>query len=675
MGPILNLFGCTDISKPFDPDSKDWQKEFILSLSDYNAMPLIAPITVDEAAALYPNTEYMEANARYFESQEPLVDFKTGDTQTRDNIDFQEYLLTHTSTTPQPVYAITTGYLYYLTAGQSVAHLLAGTQVKTGETILVLLPLPTTVQSWKDKHPAKQVLPDQFVYLDIEFISDTCTSDTDLSEPCLKNLVRKTATRKYYEKIYSQYDTSGTDLPAENWEDDFIRLFKQNPEIPLVVQGGAQIGWTKAVSETDATQSIKMFFSFAGLWNGAADDTTRPFFTYHKRYMGLAGHPLVAKLLQQTVRAGTIDILTLEGITGGRSKGSLTISFQQMMGPGGAITNHPLAINPDQHPARLIVPKIPDPFPVIPNLTLREDQKFTWLKISNPLGLTISIADVAPEVSISPAVFQEKEQVLEIKLVGALPANFNDEVTIRFIAQDASGLSSEAFKLVLTFMDFHAVPIKFYQLFNAGHHTDIDEQKLREVISYANEILGRQTNVYIYPLEEEGVILHRFEYTDGDLGDPITASVVLPGFDGLEDVWQQMRSTVVRENIRVLFLWDQETGGDAIGAAYTPPASTWWELIVIDTKEQATYDASASQMAPVLVHELGHWFSTTFIYWGSYTGFACSGEDKHFDHGECPGGDWTLHGNIMTPNSGPDKIWISYNQAKVFNTYAKDVLP
>jgi hypothetical protein len=239
------------------------------------------------------------------------------------------------------------------------------------------------------------------------------------------------------------------------------------------------------------------------------------------------------------------------------------------------------------------------------------------------------------------------------------------------MAEDPDGYQTEAFQMDLSFLDFHAIPVRFYKLLNLDHVTQMDEQKLRDVIAYANEILGRQTNVYIYPVEEDGIILQPFAYTDGDLGDPILEHWV-GGTDGVEDIWDQMAPSTNLENIKVIFVWNEEVE-ESVGVTYYPGTGKYCLITLIDTQpEDNVFDGSVSYIAKILVHELGHWFSKTCILWQRGFG-SCTHGDQHFRHGTtCETGDFQFSGNIMT--SEPRKLWITKEQASVYNTYAHEAL-
>ena len=673
MWPLLQLFTCTSVTQSFDfdPSATEWTPEVGYII---DAMPLVAPLTQAEATTLYPNDNFQEACMKHFEAQAPLVDFVEGNIQQRTvatqpstQIDFREYFITHNSATSQPVYALTTGFLFYLTAGQSLPSLLGGTQVRAGETLLVLLPIQTIWDRWKESHPGNRPLLDQCAYLNIDLVSDLGSSDTD---PCLKNLIKSSTTREYYNKVYDEY--TGDDLPAdENWEDIYIQLFKTHPEIPIVVQGGKQIGWTKTYNGSASPQHLMMFFSFEGAWNSLTDETVKPFFRYFKRRPGLAGHPLIAKLLQQSVRAGTVDVIKPYSEQGLRSKLWLNSEFARMESSGSR-THHPLAIDPDQHPHRVIVPCKPDPVPENP--TFRDDHWVTLLNINNPLEVTIEIQGSIPGLTITPRDFQAKNQIVEIKLDGILPDPI--ETTIQIVVKESTG-NSTAFDLILRFLNFYAIPVRFYKLANMTYNVNIDEAKLSLVIAYANEILGRQANVYIYPIPvDENVVtpilLHPLAYIAGDLGDPILFPNL--GGHGAEEVWSQMASLSVLENIKVVFIWDLKVplGDDPVGSTLSHPfEDERWKVIMIETKVKGGFDATYSYLAKILVHELGHWFAESFIVWKNNFP-ECSNGHEDFDHGQCSG-DWQMTGNIMTPER--ENLLITTDQADIYNKYAHEVLP
>jgi hypothetical protein len=310
--------------------------------------------------------------------------------------------------------------------------------------------------------------------------------------------------------------------------------------------------------------------------------------------------------------------------------------------------------------------------PPVPNITFRQDHWLCWLRIINPCGLALRTEGNIPfEVLVIPVSEDVHEQIFEISISGDLPETITEAV-LKIIATDLSGVAYDTMEIKLLFRVFLDLPVRFYNLVNLNYITLMDEPKLNQVIAYANEILGRQTNVYIYPVGAQGSLVEPFEYTDGDLGDPITNYDYLPGLDGAEDIWQQMAATSEQTKPKVLFVWNQECG-ESLGAAFRPGGlGLSWEMIMIDTQAEGHYDASAAYIAKILVHELGHWLATTFlIFIGGHA--HCTYGDEHFRHGECTIGDWKLPGNLM--DAARDNLKISANQASVYMDYSPAVQP
>lgn len=664
----LQLFGCGSglNNEQLSTETKSATDSSFLA----DAMPLI-PVRNDlQLAELYAGIEFQEASMLYYESYASQVSMFPGiiqqrevDTSSTSPILFREYLLNYSEPTRQPVYAITTGYLFLLSAGQSEQSLMGNTKPLTGETILVLVPIPGIYDSWKQSYPGTLPLPNQFAYINIDLIAEI-----EEPGPSLQKIVTASTTREYYEGLYKE-KVSNNISPGDAWELEYIKLFKTIAGVPIVVKGGEQIGWSKPISETDLTQRVTMFFSFNNQWDSDDETVVLPFFRYFKRRALLAGHPLIASLLRQSVRAGTIDLIDPYAIQGVRSKDKLIAEFLKIQRD--VLTHHPLAIDPDHHPARLIVPRPRDPqTPVSPEISFRADHWLVYFKISNPLGLAINIEGDLPEaIAITPRFFTEKHQVIEFNVAEELPSYIH-ECRITFTTTDEWGQSLEAFQMDLSVMGFRTVPIHFCNLINMNYITRMDEGKLTKVMSLANEILGRQTNVYLYPVRSEAGLLDTISYTDGDLDDPIMEHN-LGFYNGAEDLWQQISDFTNLQNLRIVFVWRQNLG-ESVGVTYYP-GGTFHKclLVMINTVDDGANSLKENFLAKILVHEIGHWFASTCILW--QRGFStCTHGDEHFRHETCSG-HWQLRGNIMTKHE--NDLWITQEQALVYNGYAHEVLP
>jgi hypothetical protein len=354
---LLQLFGCDSLltSSEFNPSSVDTGNDPMFVT---DAMPLIAALDGTELNTLYPNEQHQEAAMLYYEAAYPFVDVDTGNTQTRqvagssEQLEFTERLFTHTSNTAQPVYALTSGFLFSLQNGQSVSYLLGGTEV-TEDHVYVLKPFPVVYENWKTSQPAALPLLQQFAYVNMQLVPDTPVNPTDESEPCLINLIRKSTTKAFFEKVYNELKDEPP-AETEDWENGYLQLFKEYASVPILIRGGDQIGLTQADSATNPSQRLTMFFSFNDAWNS---NDFQNFFRYHRRRPLLAGHPLIARIMNQSVRAGTVDVLEPYTTQGVRTKFRLIEKFNAMQASG-VITHHPLALDTEVHPHTLAVPRV-----------------------------------------------------------------------------------------------------------------------------------------------------------------------------------------------------------------------------------------------------------------------------------------------------------------------------
>jgi len=268
-------------------------------------------------------------------------------------------------------------------------------------------------------------------------------------------------------------------------------------------------------------------------------------------------------------------------------------------------------------------------------------------------------------------------QTIEITADENLPPA-TTEATIEIITEDGTENRSIARELTLTFMDFHAVPVKFFKMIDSQglYQTEMDEAKLREVIAYANEILGRQANVYMYPVEalvdQMPRILHDTTIF-ANTGFPLPVSEIE---QYSEDFFVLYRPEY-RNYINVIFVWNQAATGENTGVT-DYPYDTQLALIYIDTQGTDGSLLDVGVMADTLVHELGHWFAHTFSRVPNRESNPslpdCTGAFIHFNHDGndyegCAGGNWSLYGNLMTQRGGAN-VFITHEQANLFSDYA-----
>ena len=669
MIPFLPL-GCANGLNPELEPSID---EVNPQSSFYNdAMPLVPKYNTAIYEAGTMERVYRSAAIDYYEQVSPIgltiatMDLPLDVPEPVMNVHFTAFSFSPGDVLPQEVYALTSGYLHYLPSEKSHPDLIGG--AVADETMLILKPLiGTKDKKWNTSHPGTKPVLEQCVYRNVNLLSDEK----------LLELVALTTPDAYSKLQYKE--KFGSDIEnVDNWPEEYLTLFKENPEIPLIVKGGEKIATTKENSTTDLTQRLTLFFKMGAIGETSEkwtdhDDDVKTFFKYFQR-RDLAGHPMIASLLNLSVKSGTIDLIPLNHSTNwSRDKANLITDFinEVDIAPPiiGGFSYHPLALDLDQDPPQLVVP--------------REVSKPVWLKISNPLGLQITIIERIPtELTISPTTFSGHDQVVDI----VIPQNLPPE-DVEHIAQPEFDLITEDGALVqtviLTLLDPQPIPVRFFNLLdnNLQTATNMDETKLVEVIAYANRILGQQANVFINPVVIENKTLHDLQF-NGNLGNPIKES--WPGFSGAEDIHDQLAAVSQTENLNVVFVWDSNVKND-VGITYRGPKDVGllhkrdYFMVMIDTESDGTYDASAKDTAEVLVHEIGHWFSSTFIFLPIesilFDEDACTGSLQHFNHDDCPDGHWSLYNNLMAPYKGEDKLFITIDQAKVYNTYAPEVIP
>lgn len=670
MYPIaLELFGCRGglveqpaFPPPFDPHT---YAEDVSAWYDSNVLPIV-PTAAQES--------FPDRIAR-FKTEAEKVDFlATGNIArtipiTNTTIEFAEYELTHSDAAPQNVYALTSGYLHFLHDGKAYDELLGGAAPNAGEEILVLKPLSAIRSAWKVYQPGNGTPLEECVY-----------SSMTIDFAALQSCIAKSTTLAYHKKIYEEKTQTTWGGSEADWPAAYLQLFRDHPDVPIVVQGGQLLG--SMTPATSSGQRLTMSFRMGEAWNGHADQVSA-FFKGHQRHKGLGGHPLIAKLLNVSLATATVDlILPSADVSAGnaltRPKHKLGTDFVQLMAAGQA-DYHPLALDPDCSPVpRLVVRKPPaGPVPEYLQWNLPGDFIYTRLKVSNPLGSldppgpAIGIVGHDPaEVTVTlKTAATDPEPVFEFQAATGLPVGAFERTVQITVDGDV------AQELTLSFLDFIPFPVKFYKLAdsNPTHVTEMTPAKLDEVLKYANEIFGQQTNTYLYPVEDNGVTLHDYQHPT-DLGDPV------PDGDALHAVFSAAPNQT--ENLRVFFVWDYGTG-DARGATI-PKATPPWALILVDTlvmpavRSLGGTPRPAQSIARTVVHEIGHWFAETFLHLKADLP-PCTGGHQHFDHETtslrhvgCAPGDWEFYANLMS--TGDTSLLITDEQALVIYTHAPSVL-
>lgn len=612
-----------------------------------DAMPLVE----------VPKETILENLVDGYKTEFDSVDFQIGPSVVRNlamqagTVEFDEYHLTYNSNEPQPVYALTTGHLYYLHDEKSYEDLLSGAKPDAGEIMLVIRPLLDAPMHWAETHPGRTLLLDECVYLNVQLLSDED----------LKALIRRSATEIYLKELYK--DITGTEwVGPGDWVSDYLQNFYLYPDWPILVDGGIMIALTKSNPDLTSEQLIKMFFKVGSTWS-AHYDFVKSFFKYRQRELGLSGHPLIARLMGYSVETGTVDIIPFnregEKVLY-RSKYNLKEDFKYYLSQPDP-EYHPLAIEADEEPQCITVP-VPSEYSMFPTPVLRPDQFLTRLKINNPFGLSISITGNIPAgVTITPANFSATEQVVIIQTSGEVDPGITES------AIEIKTPAATICTLIIKYLGFRIVPVKFWKIRdnNSNHITQMDEAGLNNLVSIVNDILGRQTNVYVEPKGLPGALLNDLLY-DGDLGDDITT-------ESLVELSAPISNSMEDKEINVLFAWhvENKVNEGMVGGNYTSDGK---RLIVINTNEDP---GDNFNIATIVVHELGHWFSEAFICPIDETATQCMGSDRHFSHVQsdlegCPGGDWTFYENLMVPNG--TTLFITIEQARVFNDFADQVL-
>lgn len=529
-------------------------------------------------------------------------------------VNFAEYWVTHDSTDAQPVYALTTGHLFFLSYGMSYGDLLNGARTDFGEEMLVLRPLKQPISAWSESLPGEISMLAEIAYLDLQMLDDQA----------LKNLITKTATEEFFRTQYrnkTQFEWQGPNQTEPDWQTAFLNKYKELPDWPILVKGGDQIGFTKTNPDLLPGQRLSLFLKVGMKWFEHRNEVEN-FFNYYQRRLNICGHPLAAVLLGRSVKSSTIDVLPFQEFTAEesfypvmriqRNKASLIQDFRKYVSLPDP-TYHPLALDPDQSPHRLIIRRKPpaEAIPVYLRPSLLQVNAWkTKLSIQNPFELPVQInCSLSEGVNISPVNFNLMIQTVEFEANENLSSNLT-EGRIEVISEDGAANYSVAQELMLSFMDFHAIPIKFFKLIENQqiHSTDMDEGKLHEVIAYANEILSSQTNVYIYPVEElvneVSKIVHETKISAGV--SPLSASLI--------SIYSELFFVEYKQEyhdyINVIFVWDQAATGKNSGVTDYPYDSKL-ALIYLDTLH-TDQNLEVHEIADTLVHELGHWFAHTF---------------------------------------------------------------
>ena len=303
------------------------------------------------------------------------------------------------------------------------------------------------------------------------------------------------------------------------------------------------------------------------------------------------------------------------------------------------------------------------------SIQLPADQGVTRVRVRNPLALPIQIAGFDPsEVTISPSSFSIDDQLVTFEATPNSPSRI--DIALSYFDPSA-GVSKIILPLTLVLYDFRLLPIKFHKLVDIARQAQIIPDQLKQIIEKANHILGRQTNVFIYPIEEDDTILHELVFNE-DLGEVLEQGVAFNY--GLDKIYQRLEQTSTANNCHHVFTWaainpeGDKVAGHTWKSSVIPSDRFILSLQVVEGRDLTNSD-DLDSCAQTLVHELGHWFILTYI--GVADVVLCTSGTEHFEHGRCPDGDHRLFANLM--GAGSDDFMITLNQAEVYVGYAPQV--
>lgn len=637
------LAGCGNLSYPYLlPDIP----EVGIFL---DTMPLVEP-NWDFADYYHDTSTYYKDNLSLMGLVRPLPNVSLN------GVDFTEYRFTINKAEPQDIYALSSGYLYFVPRGQR-SHLLG--DVVADEDMLVLEPLRASKVIWRWYHPEFSPIIERVVYRNFNLDSDS-----------LKEQIKSFHSEAFFRDLYRQVTGTEYSGPPE-WFEAYWDLFLGPAEVAMLVQGTAVLGRTSPViADSGVLQQLNMFFNVNG-WSDN-EESVKDFFRYRNRLPGLEGHPMIALLTGMPVEAGYVDYIAPLDLKQ-PWKGRLKDYLNRLPEPFNETPPyHTIAIDPDPDPAAIVIQKPPSSDLEISELPA--DHGITGLLVHKSSPLPIIVGDFNPnEVIVDQISLSDTEELVTFQATPASPESL--PITVTTLDQD-TGASIQIMEFQLAFFEFKKLPIRFHQLsdqFSGGTRTvNILPSDLPEVIRIANYILGRQANVYLSVIaNDQNVTLEPLHFNE-DLGFPLDVNG-----DSVTTICNQIWATPSTADCHVIFTWDLvKAGGPLRGQTIRPPSPALKPIILLTvhfppltmppTKQDFT------DVGFVLVHELGHWISMRFLERTRI----CAGDDKHFDHDACSSGHTTLYLNLMaageSANSGKQ---ISLEQAKIYNLYASQVQP
>ena len=177
---------------------------------------------------------------------------------------FNLFLQVNTSADPQPVYALTTGHLYYIHDEKSFADVLGGAKPNPGEAILVLKLTDTTRVRWRESYPGRVPFLEECAYLNVQMLNGYS----------LKDIIRQTATEIYFDDLYKSKTGTKWPGPTEeepDWETAYVNKFLEYEDWPILVNGGSQIAFTRPNPDLLSEQRLSMFFRVGEQWTAHYD--------------------------------------------------------------------------------------------------------------------------------------------------------------------------------------------------------------------------------------------------------------------------------------------------------------------------------------------------------------------------------------------------------------------
>lgn len=580
---------------------------------------------------------------------------------------FTEYRFTFEpdSEEARRVYAITSGWLFFVRQGQTYPDLLG--DAIPDEDLFILKRFPSTQTVWKKFLPELIPLLEKTTYLNVHPLEDPNLNpnDTNINPDSIPLItqIRKFLNEDFFRRQYKAV-TDSAYSGTETWEMAYFHLFLNNIGVAISVGPDAQIGWTRPDPVGQSSQRLGLLFDLGG-WSGN-EQRVKNFFTYRARIPVQEGHPMLSLLTGTPVEAGYIDYLDQREHIGGRTKDSLNQVDIELP------AYHALAIDPDSDPPTLVVQKAPSPetdASIRAALqTEQSDHGETRLRLRNPLGLPIKfqfpvgLVDVSAEGKpITPDdQFSDPEKIISVRATPTSPVH----ITLSVTTADPNVV---ILQLQVKFFDFKWIPVRFHLLYDDVRTLEqvrgqVTETQVRNAVKKANYILTRQANVYLVPVEDEPGISLQGLGLPGNLGDPLEWSD--DPFSPAGSVNQTLKVTYDNKGCHVVIAWSLHSPGNEDHG-----------YVVYDrnTLNFATIFLNYLTLSGVLVHELFHWFSLQFH--GLSKVEACSGGAEHINH-DCKNGDTTSYFNIMAAGQAIEGgNLISSRQALDFNQNIYGVIP